>query len=170
MKVGMGVYPPEHVEEILDARDRQAAGQTALAKGLTLISLDYETELRPEITGENKEWKYRLRQEDIVTRQTAYLEIERCVDEDFERLLVRVVHQAVRNGALRVYVRETGAGGISQTQSQKAKEPTCRIIPGKAYGYYTFESCPDQEGWYVTASAPDWRKKMVPCNLNGIEI
>ena len=35
MKVGMGVYPPEHVEEILEARDRQQAGQTALARGLT---------------------------------------------------------------------------------------------------------------------------------------
>lgn len=23
MKVGMGVYPPEHMEEILEARDRQ---------------------------------------------------------------------------------------------------------------------------------------------------
>ena len=38
MKVGMGVYPPEHVEEILEARDRQQAGQTALARGLTLVN------------------------------------------------------------------------------------------------------------------------------------
>ena len=45
IKVGMGVYPPEHVEEILYARDRQAAGGTAPAKGLTLISLEYEKEL-----------------------------------------------------------------------------------------------------------------------------
>lgn len=28
LEVGMGAYPPEHVEEILDARDRQAAGRT----------------------------------------------------------------------------------------------------------------------------------------------
>ena len=40
MKVGLGVYPPEHVEEILDARNRAAAGPTAVARGLTLISLE----------------------------------------------------------------------------------------------------------------------------------
>ena len=51
MKVGMGVYPPEHVEEILDGKDRQLAGQTAPAKGLTLVSLEYEKEL-PEWAAE----------------------------------------------------------------------------------------------------------------------
>ena len=48
LKVGMGVYPPEQVEKILDARDRQAAGGTAPAKGLTLVSMEYEKELCPE--------------------------------------------------------------------------------------------------------------------------
>lgn len=46
MKVGMGVYPPEHMEEILEARNRQAAGPTAPARGLILISMEYEKELR----------------------------------------------------------------------------------------------------------------------------
>lgn len=41
IKVGMGVYPPEHVKEILDGRDRQLAGQTMPAKGLTLVHIDY---------------------------------------------------------------------------------------------------------------------------------
>ena len=41
IKVGMGVYPPEHVKEILDGRDRQLAGQTMPAKGLTLVGIDY---------------------------------------------------------------------------------------------------------------------------------
>ena len=31
MKVGMGVWPPEHVKEILEARDRKEAGETAPA-------------------------------------------------------------------------------------------------------------------------------------------
>lgn len=41
MKVGMGVYPPEHVEEILKACDRNAAGPKAPAEGLTLIGIEY---------------------------------------------------------------------------------------------------------------------------------
>lgn len=42
MKVGMSVYPPEHVKEILDARDRDAAGPKAAACGLTLIGIEYK--------------------------------------------------------------------------------------------------------------------------------
>ena len=42
MKVGLGVYPPEHVAEIIEAKDRNAAGPKAAACGLTLIRLDYE--------------------------------------------------------------------------------------------------------------------------------
>ncbi len=42
MKVGLKVYPPEHVREILEAKDRNAAGPKAAACGLTLIKLEYE--------------------------------------------------------------------------------------------------------------------------------
>lgn len=42
MEVGGGVYPPEHVKEILDARDRKAAGPTAMARGLTLVKIEYK--------------------------------------------------------------------------------------------------------------------------------
>lgn len=41
MKVGLGVYPPEHVKEILEACDRNVAGPKAPAKGLTLIGIEY---------------------------------------------------------------------------------------------------------------------------------
>lgn len=41
MKVGLSVYPPEYVQEILDARDRNAAGPKAPAKGLSLICIEY---------------------------------------------------------------------------------------------------------------------------------
>ena len=41
MKVGLGVYPPEHVKEILEARDRYTAGPKAPACGLTLVGIDY---------------------------------------------------------------------------------------------------------------------------------
>ena len=42
MKVGLSVYPPEHVKEIIDACDRNVAGPKAPAKGLTLLGIDYE--------------------------------------------------------------------------------------------------------------------------------
>ncbi len=42
IKVGLGVYPPEHVKEILGMCDRSAAGPKAPAKGLTLVGIEYE--------------------------------------------------------------------------------------------------------------------------------
>lgn len=41
IEVGNGIYPPEHVQEILDARDRGAAGPTAPACGLTLLGIEF---------------------------------------------------------------------------------------------------------------------------------
>ena len=42
LRVGSGAYPPEHVGEILAAHDRQAAGETMPARGLTLIGIEYD--------------------------------------------------------------------------------------------------------------------------------
>ena len=42
MEIGRGSYPPEHMQEILMAKDRQAAGPTAPANGLTLIDYNFE--------------------------------------------------------------------------------------------------------------------------------
>lgn len=42
MEVGRGNYPPEHVEEILAACDREEAGPTAPARGLTLVQIQYD--------------------------------------------------------------------------------------------------------------------------------
>lgn len=44
MEVGRGHIPPEEVERILTAKDRQAAGPTAPACGLTLIKIAYINE------------------------------------------------------------------------------------------------------------------------------
>lgn len=41
LKVGTGMYPPEHVKEILDAKDRRMAGPKAEARGLTLMEIEY---------------------------------------------------------------------------------------------------------------------------------
>lgn len=124
LRVGTGLYAPEHVEEILDARNRQAAGPTLPAKGLTLVRLDYETELERVVKRSNKHWAYQLIQAEILEKKKAYLFINHCENNELDRLLPRVVHQAVRNGARWVYVYD--------------KETDNRIVPGKAYGYYTF--------------------------------
>lgn len=42
IKVGLNVYPPEHVREIIDAKNRDAAGPKAPACGLTLIGIEYK--------------------------------------------------------------------------------------------------------------------------------
>ena len=42
IKVGLGVYPPEYVKEIIEAKDRNAAGPKAPACGLMLVNIDYE--------------------------------------------------------------------------------------------------------------------------------
>lgn len=42
IKVGAGDISPESIEEILKAKNREAAGPTAPARGLTMIGLEYE--------------------------------------------------------------------------------------------------------------------------------
>lgn len=41
IQIGNGQYPPEKVKEILEACDREAAGPTAPAHGLTLLGIQY---------------------------------------------------------------------------------------------------------------------------------
>jgi tRNA pseudouridine38-40 synthase len=41
VEVGRGKQPPEWIDEVMAARDRHAAGQTAPAKGLFLLRVDY---------------------------------------------------------------------------------------------------------------------------------
>lgn len=129
LRVGTGMYGPEHVEEILQARDRQAAGPTLPAKGLTLISLDYEKELKPEITVSNQDWEYCLVQREIPVKGKAYLVVRRCKEADFQGLITRLTHQAARNGARWIYVTDT--------QKRDGEGP--RLYSGQQYGYYQFK-------------------------------
>ena len=121
VKVGLGVYPPEHMEEILEARDRSAAGPTIPAVGLTLVSLEYEKELRPFLEGQNRHWHYVLDQREAGDGGPARLTVYRCGEEEFERLVKRVVHQAYRNGA----------GSVIVTDAEKD-----RFRAGDRYGFY----------------------------------
>ncbi len=139
MKAGMGIYPPEHVETIIDARDRQQAGQTALARGLTLVSLEYEKELPQWHHRENKEWCYDVLQSHIADHQTALLAVSRCLDEEWDGVIRRNVHHAFQNGARNVLVMDMEKN---------------RLQIGDRYGYYRAERCvenPQEElGHFVT--------------------
>lgn len=44
------------MKEVLEARNRKEAGQTAPAKGLTLVEIEYEREIPKEIIGRNEHW------------------------------------------------------------------------------------------------------------------
>ena len=44
IRVGGGAYPPKHVKEILEAKDRSLAGETARPEGLTLVEIEYPEE------------------------------------------------------------------------------------------------------------------------------
>lgn len=130
VKVGMGIYPPEHMEEILEARDRAAAGPTIPARGLTLVSLEYEKQLAPQIEGQNRHWHYILDQACVPAGGPARISILRCEDSEFESVLKRVIHQSYRNGAKTILV------------SDCEKD---RIRPGQQYGYYRIEAAASGE-------------------------
>lgn len=51
MEAGYGKYPPEHVRKILEARDRAAAGPTAPARGLILVSYFFPVLEKPDEQG-----------------------------------------------------------------------------------------------------------------------
>lgn len=124
LEVGMGAYPPEHMEEILDARDRQAAGRTAPARGLTLVSMEYQKELPDWHHRENKYWEYDILQSHIKNEKNAYFVITRCVDEEMDAILRRNIHHAFQNGAERVYVTDL-------------RQPE-RLRTGDVHGRYVF--------------------------------
>ena len=130
MKVGMGVYPPEHVAEILEARNRREAGQTAAARGLTLVSMEYEKELPRWHYSENLQWKYEILQSHIKEEKMAYFLMERCLDGEWERLLRRNIHHAFQNGARKVL--------LADLEKDRLRE-------GDQYGYYKIHELKPEE-------------------------
>ena len=145
LEVGMGAYLPEHVEEILDARDRQAAGRTAPASGLTLVSMEYQQELPDWHHRENKYWEYDILQSHIKQDKAAYFAISRCADEELDGILRRNIHHAFQNGADRVYV----------TDLERGKD---RLVPGQIHGRYVLGEMPETAEMCLT---DEERKKLV---------
>lgn len=146
VKIGMGVWPPEHMAEILEARDRAAAGPTIPARGLTLVSMEYEKQPKDFVTGENRHWSYVLDQRKLISDGYSILTVLRCEDGELEGVLRRMIHQAVRNGAADVYVRdeECAASGTAKTGDTEACG-TRRILLGNKFGYYRITE-PDTRG------------------------
>ena len=145
LEVGMGAYLPEHVEEILDARDRQAAGRTAPARGLTLVSMEYQQELPDWHHRENKYWEYDILQSHIKQDKAAYFVISRCADEELDGILRRNIHHAFQNGADWVYV----------TDLERGKD---RLVPGQIHGRYVLGEMPETAEMCLT---DEERKKLV---------
>lgn len=133
LKVGMGVYPPEHVEYILEGRNRQLAGTTAPARGLTLIGLEYEKELSRWAMGENRHWSWRALQSHIKSEGRAFIFLCRCEREEAEGLLKRVIHQSYRNGASKIYLADL-SGNIAEE--------------GKKYGFYQLQRLKDKSEFF----------------------
>ncbi len=104
LKVGLHVYPPEHMQEILFAKDRNAAGPKAPAHGLSLQEIIYEEALVDQIRVENEEGKYIVWQKEIPQNKIAYLEVENYKKELFPQLLERTARQAMRDKADYLYV------------------------------------------------------------------
>ncbi len=127
IQAGAGAFPADHVREILSARDRQAAGQTAPARGLTLAGIEYEKALADWLPVREAEWRYGIWQKEILSAGEAYLYMDDCEERDWERNLLRLIKKSMRDGARRVW--------ISDRQG--------RLQPGTAGEYDIFQ--PDQE-------------------------
>ena len=41
LEIGAGKYDPGHMQTVLDAKNRKAAGPTAISKGLVLVRIEY---------------------------------------------------------------------------------------------------------------------------------
>jgi tRNA pseudouridine38-40 synthase len=48
LEVARGKRSPEWIDEVLDAKDRRAAGAPVAARGLTFIAVDYPEKLEAE--------------------------------------------------------------------------------------------------------------------------
>lgn len=129
IKVGLGVYPPYHVKEILDAKNRQVSGPKAPAKGLTLVSIELERKLPEKWEIENEECSYRVLQQDINVNRTAYIQVDRSMDESYLHLVERNTRQALRNNARTVYLM----------RSDKEASPCGK--EGFAVGEFVFQPC-----------------------------
>ena len=112
MKVGMGVVAAGACEGgSWRPGTGKEAGETAPARGLTMVGIEYEKEPALTVTGENEHWSYILDQTELETSKTAVLKILFCEPEEVIRLVRRMVHQAYWNGAETVFIEAPEPAG-----------------------------------------------------------
>ncbi len=175
MRIGTGFWPPEKMREILEARNRRAAGPTAPARGLTMVGLTYEKMPPEQFSGENAHYSYTVDQRELCAAAEKVMDgqefpvflpamlsetsrgqlvsrvtIHRCEQGELLPLAGRTVHQAYRNGAGRVLVR-CGFPASGQSLSGGSAETAGAFAPGSCAGLYRLEVPEDPEeasaGW-----------------------
>lgn len=116
MSIGQGTFPPEHMKEILNARDRRRAGVKAPAQGLTLLSITPAGE--PECYERNtNEWiDYCVDRSELFTKKRITMVIHRCRESELERMIAHVKKQAFWDGAEEFLVRNRCK--IAETQEK----------------------------------------------------
>ena len=140
VKIGCGFLKPEAMKEILEARDRSKAGPKAPAHGLTLISIEEEKTLPEMSEEENEHWSYRICSRYLEQEQAVFIEIRACEERDFPSLLTRLIRQASRNGARKVYVCD--------------RED--RLRDGMEAGYFTLHQDMEKESGKLRAYAENF--------------
>ena len=140
VKIGAGLFPEDCMAEILEARDRAKAGPKAPARGLTLLGICDRPGIPENITETNPHWSYTLCYDRIEQDGTGYAKIERCDEEDFPALLLRLTKNLSRNGAGEIEV-EDAAG---------------RLKDGLKASYFTFY---EVSGRFVTRDEKKTREE-----------
>ncbi len=161
IQAGLGTFPPAHVREILAARDRQEASQTAPARGLTLVGIEYEKELADCLIVREQEWRYGIWQKEIDSAGEAYLYMDYCEDRDWERNLVRLVKKSMRDGARRVWVcdrvgrLQTGPAGEYQIFSPGKTAGLFPELPEVFLSAFSGTLCSSALKWFYAEKIPE---------------
>ncbi len=161
IKVGLHVYPPSYMQEILFAKDRDVAGPKAPAVGLTLVSIAYQTQLADSICVENEEGSYLLWQKEIVENGSGYLEIAHYKKELFSGLLERTARQAMRDGADTLYVRAPRNLAVGNLQTGEFVFEKCNQMPNTAYAKMWEKCLTHTDEYYIILQCGVMRREIL---------
>ncbi len=161
IKVGLHVYPPSHVQEILFAKDRDAAGPKAPAVGLTLVGIEYKTELQDSICVKNEEGSYLLWQKEITENGSAYLEIEHYNKELLSGLLERTARQAMRDGASVLYARVPKNLMDNRLQTGEFVFESCDQMPETAHAKMWEKCLTHTDEYYIILKCGVMRREIL---------
>lgn len=96
LEVGRGRMEPSYVKEILNARNRDLAGNKAPAEGLTLVSIEHVKELAQYEHLVNDWTDYSIDRSLLATEGIVRMHFERC--REWERMIARSCVHTFRDG------------------------------------------------------------------------